>query len=42
MPAIDRTRAGMLGFADMIRRSYVLPVAIFIVGYRPPAGSSFA
>lgn len=41
MPAVDRTRVTVLGFAHMTR-SYVLPVSIFIVGYRPPAGSSFA
>jgi len=32
----------VLVFADVISRSYVLPVAAFLVELRSPAGSSFA
>jgi hypothetical protein len=39
---LDRCPAAVVRFADMISRSYVLPVFAYIVELRSPAGSSFA
>ncbi len=40
--SLDRGPAAVLRFADMVSRSYVLPVFAYIVELRSPAGSSFA
>ncbi len=40
--SLDRDPAAVLGFPDMVSRSYVLPVFAYIVELRSPAGSSFA
>ena len=39
---LDRDGLGVITSPDMASRYYVLPVSIFLVELRSPAGSSFA